>query len=132
MAHRAADASKAVLPVFRLPLANAEPKEPTAQHVVRPAGGTDDRTRQPLFKSLAPEGSALRQIRLRRTAYPAIARVDPEQCTACGVCEAVCPAGAISVDDVARIDAARCAGCGLCVAECPQGALSLDSADVQS
>ncbi|MBE0432129.1 4Fe-4S binding protein [candidate division WOR-3 bacterium] len=39
-------------------------------------------------------------------------------CTGCGVCENICPTGAISVEH-ARIDAAECIDCLRCVYECP-------------
>jgi len=43
-------------------------------------------------------------------------------CTACGVCEAVCPSRAIRVPDAetgAVIDASACIGCGDCIVSCP-------------
>jgi heterodisulfide reductase subunit A len=53
-------------------------------------------------------------------------RLIAEKCKACGLCAAVCPYKAITVDKVTKkteiIDAA-CAGCGTCGAECPFGAL---------
>ena len=55
--------------------------------------------------------------------------VDPEKCTACGVCARVCPFGAIEVDlkakTVARVITAACAGCGACAAECKFGAITI-------
>jgi len=54
------------------------------------------------------------------------AKVDEEKCTGCGLCEEVCPAGAISVDDVAQVDAGKCNDCGACVEECPNEAISLN------
>jgi ferredoxin len=53
---------------------------------------------------------------------------DRSRCTGCGLCEQLCPAGAIRVTYVANIDARRCTGCGLCVEQCPQGAIRLGGA----
>jgi NAD-dependent dihydropyrimidine dehydrogenase PreA subunit len=64
----------------------------------------------------AEHGGAIRRL---------LAVVDPEQCTACRICQEVCPVNAISVENVARIDGEACTGCGQCVVECPQGAISL-------
>jgi len=57
-----------------------------------------------------------------------IAVVNTDNCVGCGVCQNVCPTGAIVVNVVARVDRNRCTGCGRCVAECPQNAISLSSA----
>ncbi|MBE6757632.1 MAG: RnfABCDGE type electron transport complex subunit B [Ruminococcaceae bacterium] len=47
-------------------------------------------------------------------------------CLGLGDCAAVCPYGAINVENgLARVDATRCAGCGLCVETCPRRLLSL-------
>jgi len=54
-----------------------------------------------------------------------VAAVDREMCVACDVCTAVCPVGAIHVNDVAEVDPNKCTGCARCVTECPRGALSL-------
>jgi len=57
-----------------------------------------------------------------------LASVIAERCAGCGICAQVCPAGAITVDEVASVDARACTGCGRCVAECPQDALTLEKA----
>jgi ferredoxin len=55
------------------------------------------------------------------------ARVDPDKCLGCGLCEASCPAGAIGIQKTASIDVKRCINCGLCIEVCPQGAISCRS-----
>ena len=50
--------------------------------------------------------------------------VDPDRCAGCGICQGVCPAGAISVEEIALVDSERCTGCRLCLDQCPMGALS--------
>ena len=54
--------------------------------------------------------------------------VDKETCVGCGACVAVCPVGAISLEDKACIDADSCIGCGACVNACPVGAISAEGA----
>ncbi|MCX8125646.1 MAG: 4Fe-4S binding protein [Dehalococcoidia bacterium] len=51
--------------------------------------------------------------------------VDPDACTACGICEERCQVGACKVDDIARIDLKKCIGCGLCATGCVSQAVSL-------
>ena len=54
-----------------------------------------------------------------------VASVNERICTGCGVCEAMCPYGAIAVDrekGVAGVNEALCKGCGTCCAACPSGA----------
>ena len=51
--------------------------------------------------------------------------VDVEKCVGCGICQEVCPVGAVEVDECARIQTNSCIGCGRCVQECPHEALAL-------
>lgn len=46
-------------------------------------------------------------------------------CTACGICEKVCPTEAITVaGNLAAIDPYRCVECGMCASRCPTGAIT--------
>jgi len=52
--------------------------------------------------------------------------VDQDKCSHCGICETVCPHGAIRVaEHGAEVDRAFCQGCGLCVSACPSHAVRL-------
>jgi electron transfer flavoprotein alpha subunit len=51
--------------------------------------------------------------------------VDIEKCTVCGVCQDVCPVGAITVTETATEISDACTLCGMCVDTCEFGALSL-------
>jgi NAD-dependent dihydropyrimidine dehydrogenase PreA subunit len=52
--------------------------------------------------------------------------VNAELCTACGVCESVCPFGAIAVNgDVAEANE-KCTLCGSCEDACPTGAITIE------
>lgn len=55
------------------------------------------------------------------------ARVNAEECTACGLCEDDrCPVDAIKVvEDAAVVNADRCIGCGLCAGVCVPGAITM-------
>jgi len=56
-----------------------------------------------------------------------LARIDPDECVGCGVCEDRCQVGAIETEDgVPTIDPSKCIGCGLCVTGCPNGAARLE------
>ncbi len=61
---------------------------------------------------------------------PITSEVDPEHCTACGICARVCPYNAITVDVKkkipAQVNSAACMGCGTCGAECPSGAIHMN------
>jgi NAD-dependent dihydropyrimidine dehydrogenase PreA subunit len=54
------------------------------------------------------------------------ARVVPEDCSGCGLCELRCPMGAIRVGIAAEVDRDRCIGCGVCVGACPLEAVRLE------
>ena len=50
--------------------------------------------------------------------------IDPEICIRCGTCEATCPVGAVSHDDVNYVvDADKCDYCMDCIAPCPTGSI---------
>jgi heterodisulfide reductase subunit A-like polyferredoxin len=55
-----------------------------------------------------------------------VASVNEDICSGCGVCEVLCPYGAIAVDrdkGVSAVNVALCKGCGTCCAACPSGAV---------
>jgi len=55
-----------------------------------------------------------------------VASVNEALCSGCGVCEVLCPYGAIAVDQekgVSVVNEALCKGCGTCCAACPSGAV---------
>ena len=59
---------------------------------------------------------------------PIVASVDEEVCSGCGLCEKVCPYGALSLvspEGIMGVNRALCKGCGACAATCPSGAMSL-------
>jgi len=53
----------------------------------------------------------------------AVAVVDSEKCTGCGICIDVCPVNAIEVNEQAVINADACTGCAACIWECPNEAI---------
>ncbi len=56
---------------------------------------------------------------------PTIVPVNEELCSGCGICVAVCPYGARSLDlerKVVTVNEVLCEGCGACAAACPSGA----------
>ena len=67
-------------------------------------------------------------------AQATIAAVRPEKCVSCGLCEAVCAYGAVTLElqhlgkeerVFAKVNPALCKGCGACAAGCRSGAIAL-------
>ena len=62
---------------------------------------------------------------------PAISEVNREKCSGCGICEPLCPYGAISMTEHADghlraiIEMTQCKGCGVCTTACPSAAIEL-------
>ena len=59
------------------------------------------------------------------TAEGIVCSINEDICSGCGVCEVLCPYGAIVVNKerkVAEVNEALCKGCGTCCAACPSGA----------
>lgn len=59
----------------------------------------------------------------------------PDSCMYCGVCEAVCPQKAITIDKAAKtlsLDTEKCVYCGKCIKSCPTDAWTGDSGFVIS
>lgn len=54
--------------------------------------------------------------------------VDREKCIGCESCVAVCPVGALNMEDgKAQVDADTCISCGACINECPVEAISREA-----
>ena len=51
--------------------------------------------------------------------------VDTEKCTLCGTCVAVCPSGAITMEDTVSADGEKCIVCCACIKNCPESALAV-------
>lgn len=61
---------------------------------------------------------------LSQTSY--LAKINEENCVACGTCVEKCNAEAIELEDKARVDEERCIGCGLCAYHCPEDAIEME------
>ncbi len=66
--------------------------------------------------------SRIAQLESRRKA---VAVVDSEKCTGCGICVDVCPVNAIRLNEYALVNAEACTGCAACVSQCPSEAIIL-------
>ncbi len=106
----------------------------------RPDGQTYDRIRQYAAEVLqrAREGTA---VSYRKEFFPAdflrgkpsvaVSKlitgrhtIDASACTACGICQKKCPAGAIDIGAY-TIDTKRCIACLGCINNCPAGAIDM-------
>jgi heterodisulfide reductase subunit A2 len=62
---------------------------------------------------------------------PAISEIYRDKCSGCGICEPLCPYGAISMTMHsdghirAQIEMTQCKGCGVCTTACPSAAIEL-------
>jgi len=83
---------------------------------------------QAMKQQLQAINERIAQIESDSVSRRLIAVVNTKKCTACGLCEGVCPVAAIKIDTIAIIDKAKCTGCGKCVVECPQDAVILKKA----
>jgi len=113
---------------FSYPL-EAQPRilRPTESHtdriyVIGAAGGPK------IVQESIEQGSAvamkvIQALNGKRSKY--ISTVNKELCSGCGICEKVCPHGAIILNEEAEVDSAFCQGCGLCMAACPAHAIQL-------
>jgi ferredoxin len=56
-----------------------------------------------------------------------IIKNNPKKCCYCGGCVAVCPVGALELDETKIVyDEKKCIRCGACVKICPVGAMKLE------
>ena len=79
------------------------------------------------YAAAAKAAGPLRMGYVKPEAITAV--VNPDICSGCGICVAVCPFGALSLvptDDrfVSEVTVAQCKGCGTCGATCPSGAIT--------
>ena len=66
----------------------------------------------------------------KRTDYFGLpkAEINTDSCIQCDLCRQNCRFGAINVNDVYKVDVYACEGCGVCEAICPAGAVTLKPA----
>jgi ferredoxin len=76
-------------------------------------------------------GRQPRQWPHHASARPGLPVIDPDRCTGCGWCVAVCPPHVLSLHPrgVAKVsaldDAGGCTGCALCAVRCPFDAIAM-------
>ncbi|NQS99150.1 MAG: 4Fe-4S binding protein [candidate division Zixibacteria bacterium] len=67
------------------------------------------------------------QINHRQDFYSGYtARIIPEKCTQCGLCEEYCRFGAIINSPQYSVDSISCEGCGVCAYFCPEDAIAME------
>ena len=78
---------------------------------------------RPLHRS--PRTSAFRQCEIvAHSEFKKQHLIDPEICIRCNTCEATCPVGAVTHDDINYVvDAEKCNYCMDCIAPCPTGSI---------
>ncbi|MCF0148146.1 MAG: 4Fe-4S binding protein [Clostridium sp.] len=61
------------------------------------------------------------------------AQVDTKYCVACGVCEKICPFGAISIYKgiYAAVSLDKCVGCSKCAKSCPASVIEIKEGVIQ-
>jgi len=60
------------------------------------------------------------------TLWAGYAQVDPEKCSACGLCAEIGHCNAIILtDEAASVDSSLCHGCSTCIDICPKGAIKM-------
>lgn len=62
---------------------------------------------------------------LLRYVVSARPRVERKACRACGACQGICPAGAVTIEDYALIDREKCVECFCCQEACPYDAIQV-------
>jgi heterodisulfide reductase subunit A len=74
------------------------------------------------FKAAQP---MLKGVHVREAFYGVVERQD---CDGCGVCDRVCPFGAVELvkNKEASVIPALCTGCGICAADCPRDAITMN------
>jgi heterodisulfide reductase subunit A len=74
------------------------------------------------FKAAQP---MLKGVHVREAFYGVVERQD---CDGCGVCDRLCPFGAVELvkNEEASVIPALCTGCGICAADCPRDAITMN------